>query len=135
MVLIIILISLSVISIFIIGKNEYDNIQINSIQPVENELIPTYLGLFVIMLGLGSLSLVYQHAIVFMLFIIWWLVMEHSYYFNLIWLFRYRYYRVSDDKGNIYIIYSKRKDSKSPIQFNNLRRINNFTFFEGETAE
>ena len=61
--------------------------------------------------------------------------MERSYYFNLIWLFRYRYYRVSDDKGNIYIIYSKRKDSKSPIQFNNLRRINNFTFFEGETAE
>lgn len=131
--LILILVGISAFALYFVkqSKND-DNIQISSIQPVENELIPTYLGLFVIMIGLGNLNLLYQITILMILFIIWWLLMERSYYFNLLWLFAYRYYRVSDNNGNVYIIYSKKKDCKSPTQFDYLIRLNNFTFLEGK---
>ena len=109
-----------------------DTANIVSIQPVEHEIIPTYIGLFVIMLGLGSLSLIYQMFIVLFIFGIWFVLMEKSYYFNLIWLLKYRYYKVQDEIGNTYIIYSKRNDVKEVGEIQNLVRINNFTFLEKE---
>ena len=45
-------------------KEISDTATIVSIQPVEHEIIPTYIGLFVIMVGLGSLSFIYQIFIV-----------------------------------------------------------------------
>jgi len=86
----------------------------------------------VIMLGLGSLSLIYQMFIVLFIFGIWFVLMEKSYYFNLIWLLKYRYYKVQDEIGNTYIIYSKRNDVKEVGEIQNLVRINNFTFLEKE---
>lgn len=56
--------------------------------------------------------------------------MERSYYFNLIWLLSYRYYRVTDKNGNVFIIYSKKKDVKETGTIEGLVRINNFTFLE-----
>ena len=109
-----------------------DTANIVSIQPVEHEIIPTYIGLFVIMLGLGSLSLIYQMFIVLFIFGILFVLMEKSYYFNLIWLLKYRYYKVQDEIGNTYIIYSKRNDVKEVGKIQNLVRINNFTFLEKE---
>lgn len=113
-------------------KEKSDTANIVSIQPVEHEIIPTYIGLFVIMLGLGSLSFIYQIFIVFFIFVIWFVLMEKSYYFNLIWLlaFKYRYYKVQDEIGNTYIIYSKENDVKEVGKIQNLVRINNFTFLE-----
>ena len=90
-------------------KEANDTAQVESIQPVENEIIPTYLGLFVIMLGLGELTFLYQIVVIVLIFLIWWILMERSYYFNLIWLLSYRYYRVTDKNGNVFIIYSKKK--------------------------
>ena len=81
------------------------------------------------MLGLGSLSLIYQMFIVLFIFGIWFVLMEKSYYFNLIWLLKYRYYKVQDEIGNTYIIYSKRNDVKEVGEIQNLVRINNFTFW------
>ena len=111
-------------------KEKSDTANIVSIQPVEHEIIPTYIGLFVIMLGLGSLSFIYQIFIVFFIFVIWFVLMEKSYYFNLIWLLKYRYYKVQDEIGNTYIIYSKRNDVKEVGKIQSLVRINNFTFLE-----
>ena len=117
--------------LFLLKKQQSDDTaKIVSIQPVENEVIPTYLGLFVIVIGLGGLTLFYQIVILIFLFLIWLILMEKSYYFNLLWLFAYRYYKVSDPNGNIYIIYSKRKDFKEPGEFKKLIRIINFTFLE-----
>ena len=115
-------------------KEKSDTANIVSIQPVEHEIIPTYIGLFVIMVGLDSLSCIYQIFIVFFIFVIWFVLMEKSYYFNLIWLlvFKYRYYKVQDEIGNTYIIYSKRNDVKEVGKIQNLVRINNFTFLEKE---
>lgn len=113
-------------------KEANDTAQVESIQPVENEIIPTYLGLFVIMLGLGELTFLYQIVVIVLIFLIWWILMERSYYFNLIWLLSYRYYRVNDKNGNIFIIYSKKKDVKETGTIKGLVRINNFTFLEKE---
>ena len=113
-------------------KEANDTAQVESIQPVENEIIPTYLGLFVIMLGLGELTFLYQIVVIALIFLIWWILMERSYYFNLIWLLSYRYYRVTDKNGNVFIIYSKKKDVKETGTIKGLARINNFTFLEKE---
>jgi len=113
-------------------KGKSDTANIVSIQPVEHEIIPTYIGLFVIMVGLDSLSFIYQIFTVFFIFVIWFVLMEKSYYFNLIWLLKYRYYKVQDKIGNTYIIYSKRNDVKEVGKIQNLVRINNFTFLERE---
>lgn len=113
-------------------KEANDTAQVESIQPVENEIIPTYLGLFVIMLGLGELTFLYQIVVIVLIFLIWWILMERSYYFNLIWLLSYRYYRVTDKNGNVFIIYSKKKDVKETGTIKGLVRINNFTFLEKE---
>ena len=113
-------------------KEANDTAQVESIQPVENEIIPTYLGLFVIMLGLGELTFLYQIVVIALIFLIWWILMERSYYFNLIWLLSYRYYRVTDKNGNVFIIYSKKKDVKETGTIKGLVRINNFTFLEKE---
>lgn len=113
-------------------KEISDTATIVSIQLVEHEIIPTYIGLFVIMVGLGSLSFIYQIFIVIFIFAIWFVLMEKSYYFNLIWLLKYRYYKVQDEIGNTYIIYSKRNDVKEVGNIQKLVRINNFTFLEKE---
>lgn len=101
--------SFGVLQYLIRFKEANDTAQVESIQPVENEIIPTYLGLFVIMLGLGELTFLYQIVVIVLIFLIWWILMERSYYFNLIWLLSYRYYRVTDKNGNVFIIYSKKK--------------------------
>ena len=124
--------SFGVLQYLIRFKEANDTAQVESIQPVENEIIPTYLGLFVIMLGLGELTFLYQIVVIALIFLIWWILMERSYYFNLIWLLSYRYYRLTDKNGNVFIIYSKKKDVKETGTIKGLVRINNFTFLEKE---
>ena len=124
--------SFGVLQYLIRFKEANDTAQVESIQPVENEIIPTYLGLFVIMLGLGELTFLYQIVVIVLIFLIWWILMERSYYFNLIWLLSYRYYRITDKNGNVFIIYSKKKDVKETGTIKGLVRINNFTFLEKE---
>ena len=131
-VLILLMLSFSFGALQYLIRFKEANDQVESIQPVENEIIPTYLGLFVIMLGLGELTFLYQIVVIALIFLIWWILMERSYYFNLIWLLSYRYYRVTDKNGNVFIIYSKKKDVKETGTIKGLVRINNFTFLEKE---
>lgn len=116
--------------------DEYDTLIIQEIQPMEQDIIPIYIGLFVIMLNIGNLSIDLQILLILILFTIWWKLLEQSYYFNIFWLTKYRLYKVKDKEGNIYSIYTKRKDLKltrvkSEENFN-LVRINNFSFIEIE---
>ncbi|MGF0071515.1 hypothetical protein [Streptococcus orisratti] len=126
---------LSNISLRIIEKRSVsDNALVVSIQPMESEIIPTYLGLFVIVLGLGSLVVQFQTIIILLIYLVWYLLMERTTYFNLLWLIKYRYYRVTDKNGNTYTLYSKKKDLKlyKESNFSELVRINNFTFLDKE---
>ncbi|MFT9266987.1 hypothetical protein [Oenococcus sp.] len=114
-------------------KNGEDSMTVANVQPIESETIPTYLGLFIIMLSLGELAFIYQALVTVMMFFVWWLLMERSYYFNIVWLILYRYYRVQDEHGNVYTIYSYRRDFKlqnKNKKLNKLVRVNNFTFIE-----
>ena len=135
--MIVLVLSFSMLVLEIITTNKFvkrDNLTVESIQPLEQEVVPSYLGLFVIMLGLGELTAINQWIVLVLVFLIWNLFMERSYYFNLLWLISYRYYKVSDQYGNEYVVYSKRKDFKKNEQvvtINDLIRINNFTFIEG----
>lgn len=118
---------------FTLRNSVKDDLEVYSIHPIENEIIPTYIGLFVIMMGLGELNFIHQILFSISLVIIWSRIMEQSYYFNLIWLIRYRSYKVEDKNGNVYIIYSKRADFKlhnTSIKMKQLTRVNNFTFIE-----
>lgn len=135
LVLTIILIAIANISLWSVNRklDEPDTMLIKNIQPIENDAIPTYLGLFIIMLSLGTVNIVDQVLIVITIFLIWWLFMERSYYFNMIWLMYYRYYKVQDNHGNTYSVYSKRRNIKlqsNQLNMSNLQRINNFTFIE-----
>lgn len=111
-------------------------LEVVEIQPVEQELIPTYMGLFIILISLGELDLIMQGILISLLFIIWFFLLERSYYFNLIWLFKFRYYKVKDKYGNTYLVYSSKKDLKKNfstgecIYFKKLVKINNFTFID-----
>ena len=117
-------------------QRENDTLIVQEIQPMEQDIIPIYIGLFVIMLSIANLSIDLQILLILILFTIWWKLLEQSYYFNIFWLTKYRLYKVKDLKGNIYSIYTKRKDLKltrvkSEEKFN-LVRINNFSFIEIE---
>lgn len=117
-------------------QGENDTLIVQEIQPMEQDIIPIYIGLFVIMLSIVNLSIDLQILLILVLFTIWWKLLEQSYYFNIFWLTKYRLYKVKDLEGNIYSIYTKRKDLKltgvkSEEKFN-LVRINNFSFIETE---
>lgn len=117
-------------------QGENDTLIVQEVQPMEQDIIPIYIGLFVIMLNIGNLSIDLQILLILILFTIWWKLLEQSYYFNIFWLTKYRLYKVKDLEGNIYSIYTKRKDLKltrvkSEENFN-LVRINNFSFIEIE---
>lgn len=117
-------------------QDENDTLIVQEIQPMEQDIIPIYIGLFVIMLSIGNLSIDLQVLLILVLFTIWWKLLEQSYYFNIFWLTKYRLYKVKDLEGNIYSVYTKRKDLKltrvKPEEKFNLVRINIFSFIEIE---
>ncbi len=116
-----------------INPKDYDTLKISEIQPTEQEILPIYVGLFVILLSINSLSLILQLFIIILLFLVWWRFLEQSYYFNIFWIIRYRLYKVKDCNGNMYNIYIKDNDLKmdpnqEELYLKKLVRINNFTF-------
>jgi len=120
------------ISMLVLFKNSRDMLQVKSIQPLEANNIPTYIGLFVIMLGISDLDLPFQYVIVAFLFVLW-IYMERNYYFNLIWLMLgYSYYKVEDGNGVVVTVITKEKSLKQKKKFTNLIRLNNFTFLQGK---
>ena len=109
-------------------KNKSDSIQIKSITPIDFNIIPMYLGLFIISLNLdnscGSYLIL---ALVFMLFFL----VERNRSLNLFFLFlRFRFYQI-EIEGQINVFYiSKEKDIKEKSEEDGLIRINNFTFLK-----
>lgn len=113
-------------------NEKYDKVKVSSLQAIESNVIPTYLGLFVIMLGISDFSILKQVIIMILIFIIW-LGMEKNYYFNIIWVFLgYNFYSIEDEKGTIVTVISKNKNIKQKKAFESLIRLNNFTFLDKE---
>lgn len=116
----------------IFTKKHSDVATIKSVKPLESSVIPSYMGLFVIMLGFPNLS-TSTILTIFLLFVLW-AAFEKNYYFNIFWsILGYRFYEVEDINGNVITLITKTKDMKNTSkerEINNLARINNFTFIE-----
>lgn len=107
-----------------------DATEITRIRPIESVAMPTYIGLFVISLGITSLDVSIAIGVLLILFI-FWRFFEKVFYFNPIWgLFGYRFYEIETSGGNTMTLITKKPDLKHKEDLSNLKRINNYTFME-----
>lgn len=130
-IFVIIPIILTALSFFIVYKLPKDQLvkkAINEIELANNNFLPTYLGYFFVSLGINDISTL----IVVFIMILTFTYLSQTLYFNPIFLiFGYHFYFIKTNK-NIKIFLITRKQLKSPkeIGFQNLRRINNYTFID-----
>jgi hypothetical protein len=107
-----------------------ETLDASEVKPIESTAMPTYIGLFVIALGLGTDKLGEAFIVLTVLLVLWGLF-ERVFYFNPIWLFfGYRFYEVRTRHDNTFTLVTKRADLKGAMEFQNLRRINNYTYLE-----
>jgi hypothetical protein len=133
-VLVMVSVVLSARIILWIGKNvlkaEGSISNIIRIKPMEGQFLPVYIGLFVIALSFNSSLTISSWFLIFVLFILW-VSFETVSYFNpffIIW--GYRFYEIETSENITSIVITKKKDVKKITEFNNLTRLNNFTFLE-----
>jgi hypothetical protein len=124
----IILTALSFLIALSLPKDSLQNGSVKEIELANNNFLPTYLGYFFVSLGVEDVStLVVVFAIIYV-----FTFLSQTLYFNPIFLlFDYHFYFIKTS-GNVKIFLITRKKSKTPGQdsFDNLRRINNYTFIE-----
>jgi len=107
-----------------------DTLRVTEIKPIESVAVPTYIGLFVIAIGLNSVVAPIAAVILIIMFL-FWMRLERIFYFNPIWLFfGYRFYEIKSDRENTYTLITKRDRLKGKQSLVGLRRINNYTFLE-----
>lgn len=105
-----------------------ESMTVTELKPIESVAIPTYIGMFVIAIGIDS-SL--SGGIILLALFLFWLRIEKIFYFNPVWLiFGYRFYEVKTIKDNTFTFITKRDRLKGGHEFKKLYRINNYTFFE-----
>lgn len=116
---------------------------IAEIKPLESVAVPTYIGLFVVSMGVASvdfdgrvvlpgLNMVDAVGIVTMsLLFIFWRKIERILYFNPIWLLlKFRFYEIKAEDGGTYTLITQREDMKNTRYMDSLLRINNYTYME-----
>lgn len=122
---------LTILSFLIAHKLPKDKListSINEIELANNNFLPTYLGYFFVSLGINDTPTL---IVVFIMIYIF-TYLSQTLYFNPIFLiFGYHFYFIKTNK-NIKIFLITRKHLKTPgeIGFQDLRRINNYTFID-----
>lgn len=111
-----------------LGKDEFKEGDIISVEHANNSFLPSYLGYFFVALSISSWSsLFFVYGVLFA-----FTFMSQALYFNpLFLLFKYEFYNIKSKSGaSIFLIsrhkYKVPKDITIPIAF----RINNYTFIE-----
>ena len=103
-----------VITVIIKIWSPRDVSQVTAIRPIENNLTPTYIGLFVIALSINTLNFGASLVILLLLFI-WWTLFEKMSYFNPLWLILgWHFYEITCSTGSTVFLVTKRKDYKQP---------------------
>lgn len=108
--------------------NDYLDKKIKKIDLQTNSFLPNYLGYFFVALSVPS-----DYAIVFVLFIILlFVIASNVHYFNPFFLlFGYKFYHVETSiNTKIFVISKKNIRANNNNGFNQLKRINDFTFIE-----
>lgn len=105
--------------------------KIKGIRGLESEIIPVFVGLFVIVLGINYLNFKDSLSILMLLMLVWHFWEKQGYY-NILWTVSgYHAYEVELELGVSIWILSKKKDIRKIESFENLLRLNNNTFLEG----
>jgi len=122
---------LSILTVYLIKQLPADDslaIDGNDIVPVEGNLIPAYIGMFVISLSLPGLSV--ESLMISSLLLVLWLHIGSVSYFNpFLSVLGYRFYAVRSTGNKTMTVITKEKDLKQKTELSNLIRINNYTFF------
>ncbi|ANH83092.1 hypothetical protein A8C56_20785 [Niabella ginsenosidivorans] len=130
-IFILIPIFLTALSFLIALKLPKDNLRSNSVTEIElanNNFLPTYLGYFFVSLGVNDIStLIVVFGVIYV-----FTYLSQTLYFNPIFLlFGYHFYFIKTTT-NVKIFLITRKKLKVPgdEEFENLKRINNYTFID-----
>ena len=111
------------------NQESADVIELN---PHEAQIVPSFVGMFVVSLSLASMSIPSVIIVSVLMFLFWGILCHTSYYNPFFTLFGYRFYqaRLNDPCAKFVIIITKKDGLKSGMKIDNLRRINNYTFME-----
>ena len=100
------------------------------IENLDGEFLAVYLGYFFVALGLESLKIAIMVFILILIFVSLTMV---QYYNPVLLLFKYHFYNVRTEKGiMIFLISRKEIRTNELINFEKLRRITNFVYFDEE---
>ncbi|HUX78450.1 MAG TPA: hypothetical protein VMW10_01690 [Alphaproteobacteria bacterium] len=125
---------LTLLSVWLIERmprNETLIINGNDIVPVEGNLIPAYIGMFVISLSLPGMS-IESFMIMLLLLVIWLNIGSVSYFNPFLSIIGYRFYAVRSINNKSITLITSKKDLKQASKLRNLIRVNNYTFFWSE---
>jgi hypothetical protein len=113
-----------------LDNDEIKKVHIKEIELANNSFLPSYLGYFFVALGIVDVDTLL--IVFFILFIFTFL--SQTLYFNPIFLlFGYHFYflkNINDVK--IFLISKKQLKKPNDVDFNQLKRINNYTFIDLE---
>ncbi|MFV0193987.1 hypothetical protein OBJ93_00750 [Empedobacter falsenii] len=122
---------LTALSFYIAKYLPKDSISQKSIIEIElanNNFLPTYLGYFFVSLSVNNTSTL---IVVFLMIYVFTFLSQTLYFNPIFLLFGYHFYFIKTQK-NIKIFLITRKKLKNPgdLGFEELRRINNYTFID-----
>ncbi|MBR3055719.1 hypothetical protein IKG64_00130 [Candidatus Saccharibacteria bacterium] len=109
-----------------------ESADIIDLNPHESQIVPSFVGMFVVSLGLAAMPISSVIAVSVLMFLFWGILCHTSYYNPFFTLFGYRFYqaRLDDVHAKFVILITRRDGLKNGMKINNLRRINNYTFME-----
>ena len=122
---------LTALSFLVAIKLPKDRLQSSSVKEIElanNNFLPTYLGYFFVSLGINDVPTL---VVIFLIIYIFTFLSQTLYFNPIFLLFGFHFYFIKTS-ANVKIFLITKKQLKTPGEndFENLRRINNYTFIE-----
>lgn len=122
---------LTALSFIVARRLPNDRLQNSSVKEIElanNNFLPTYLGYFFVSLGISDIDTL---TVVFLIIYVFTFLSQTLYFNPIFLLFGYHFYFIQTS-GNVKIFLITKRQLKTPgvDGFENLRRINNYTFIE-----
>ncbi|MEK6452073.1 MULTISPECIES: hypothetical protein [unclassified Myroides] len=122
---------LTAISFIVAKMLPKDNIKSSSISEIElanNNFLPTYLGYFFVSLSVNDIPTLF---VVFSIIYVFTFLSQTLYFNPIFLLFGYHFYFIKTAQNTkIFLITKKQLKNPGSIGFENLRRINNYTFLD-----
>lgn len=111
-----------------LGKDEFKDRTVESIEHANNSFLPSYLGYFFVALSINNWeSLVFVYGVLFV-----FTFLSQALYFNPLFLiYRFEFYNITNTNGAaIFLISRSKYKTPSEINISKAFRINNYTFIE-----